>query len=169
MINWPTVKLLKEIAFYNFFFCEKNTAMNTWLLLKSATVTFIKLLEVYFISYYIHLLCNRKWCRNESYFRLDGNTHSAERERMINQFNSPDNKMVNLFLLSTRYIYNCNIIFFDIFITCWMCMLKTALLFLVNLLLSSIAINLLSFIDLIPSFRAGNLKLVFSIFQLVIR
>nr|CAB3265409.1 helicase ARIP4-like [Phallusia mammillata] len=44
----------------------------------------------------------RPWCKNRSYFRLDGNTHSADRERMINQFNSPDNKDVWLFLLSTR-------------------------------------------------------------------
>uniref|UniRef100_H2YW63 Helicase C-terminal domain-containing protein n=1 Tax=Ciona savignyi TaxID=51511 RepID=H2YW63_CIOSA len=43
-----------------------------------------------------------KWCKNESYFRLDGNTHSADREKMINQFNNPEKKNMWLFLLSTR-------------------------------------------------------------------
>ncbi|CAE1328762.1 RAD54L2 [Acanthosepion pharaonis] len=43
-----------------------------------------------------------KWCKNRNYFRLDGSTSAAEREKLINQFNDPDNSRVWLFLLSTR-------------------------------------------------------------------
>lgn len=42
------------------------------------------------------------WIRNVTYFRLDGSTAGTERERMINQFNKPDNQASWLFLLSTR-------------------------------------------------------------------
>ncbi|KAJ8259922.1 hypothetical protein GJAV_G00175010 [Gymnothorax javanicus] len=42
------------------------------------------------------------WIRNINYYRLDGSTSSAERERLINQFNSPENHTTWLFLLSTR-------------------------------------------------------------------
>nr|XP_039264294.1 LOW QUALITY PROTEIN: helicase ARIP4-like [Styela clava] len=45
---------------------------------------------------------SRKWRKNESYFRLDGNTNTAVRERMIQMFNAKDNNTVHLFLLSTR-------------------------------------------------------------------
>jgi len=38
---------------------------------------------------------------------LDGNTHSADREKMINQFNSNNNRDIHLFLLSTRYGRGC--------------------------------------------------------------
>lgn len=44
-----------------------------------------------------------KWARNESYYRLDGNTSSAEREKMIQQFNKKSNDKIHLFLLSTRW------------------------------------------------------------------
>ncbi|XP_035243548.1 helicase ARIP4-like isoform X2 [Anguilla anguilla] len=42
------------------------------------------------------------WIRNVTYYRLDGSTSSSERERLINQFNSPENHTTWLFLLSTR-------------------------------------------------------------------
>ncbi|XP_061075918.1 helicase ARIP4-like [Conger conger] len=42
------------------------------------------------------------WIRNVSYYRLDGSTSASERERLINQFNSPENHTTWLFLLSTR-------------------------------------------------------------------
>ncbi|XP_033102737.1 helicase ARIP4-like [Anneissia japonica] len=42
------------------------------------------------------------WQRNESYFRLDGGTPPSEREKMISQFNKPNNNKQWLFLLSTR-------------------------------------------------------------------
>lgn len=45
---------------------------------------------------------NENWCKNQSYFRLDGSTSAQEREKLINQFNSPDNTKAWLFLLSTR-------------------------------------------------------------------
>nr|XP_022335587.1 helicase ARIP4-like [Crassostrea virginica] len=45
---------------------------------------------------------NENWCKNQSYFRLDGSTSAQEREKLINQFNSPDNNRAWLFLLSTR-------------------------------------------------------------------
>ncbi|CAC5401557.1 RAD54L2 [Mytilus coruscus] len=42
------------------------------------------------------------WSKNKSYFRLDGSTLAQEREKLICQFNAPDNNRVWLFLLSTR-------------------------------------------------------------------
>uniref|UniRef100_A0A8C6VI59 RAD54 like 2 n=1 Tax=Naja naja TaxID=35670 RepID=A0A8C6VI59_NAJNA len=42
------------------------------------------------------------WIRNVNYYRLDGSTSASERERLINQFNDPNNTSVCLFLLSTR-------------------------------------------------------------------
>ncbi|XP_030061363.1 helicase ARIP4 isoform X1 [Microcaecilia unicolor] len=42
------------------------------------------------------------WVRNVSYYRLDGSTSASERERLINQFNDPNNSLVWLFVLSTR-------------------------------------------------------------------
>ncbi|XP_015246071.1 PREDICTED: helicase ARIP4-like [Cyprinodon variegatus] len=45
---------------------------------------------------------NQNWVRNLNYYRLDGSTSASERERLINQFNDPDNKSAWLFLLSTR-------------------------------------------------------------------
>nr|XP_054751572.1 helicase ARIP4-like [Lytechinus pictus]XP_054751573.1 helicase ARIP4-like [Lytechinus pictus] len=47
-------------------------------------------------------LMPREWVRNKTYFRLDGSTAVSEREKMINRFNSPDNKTIMLFLLSTK-------------------------------------------------------------------
>ncbi|XP_072506540.1 helicase ARIP4 isoform X1 [Notamacropus eugenii] len=45
---------------------------------------------------------DQNWVRNLSYYRLDGSTSASERERLINQFNDPNNSSVWLFLLSTR-------------------------------------------------------------------
>uniref|UniRef100_A0A3B3VAA0 RAD54 like 2 n=1 Tax=Poecilia latipinna TaxID=48699 RepID=A0A3B3VAA0_9TELE len=45
---------------------------------------------------------NQNWVRNLNYYRLDGSTSASERERLINQFNDPENKAAWLFLLSTR-------------------------------------------------------------------
>ncbi|XP_062608287.1 helicase ARIP4-like isoform X3 [Saccostrea cucullata] len=45
---------------------------------------------------------DENWCKNQSYFRLDGSTSAQEREKLINQFNSADNNKSWLFLLSTR-------------------------------------------------------------------
>ncbi|XP_028262160.1 helicase ARIP4 isoform X2 [Parambassis ranga] len=42
------------------------------------------------------------WVRNLNYYRLDGSTSAAERERLINQFNDPENSTTWVFLLSTR-------------------------------------------------------------------
>lgn len=42
------------------------------------------------------------WVRNINYYRLDGSTSATERERLINQFNDPENNTACLFLLSTR-------------------------------------------------------------------
>ncbi|KAM9408946.1 helicase ARIP4 [Pholidichthys leucotaenia] len=42
------------------------------------------------------------WVRNISYYRLDGSTSAGERERLINQFNDPENTTTWVFLLSTR-------------------------------------------------------------------
>jgi len=35
---------------------------------------------------------------------LDGSTSASERERLINQFNDPDNHNTWVFLLSTKYV-----------------------------------------------------------------
>ncbi|XP_054641117.1 helicase ARIP4 isoform X2 [Dunckerocampus dactyliophorus] len=45
---------------------------------------------------------NLNWVRNLNYYRLDGSTSASERERLINQFNDPENSKSLLFLLSTR-------------------------------------------------------------------
>ncbi|KAM9859849.1 helicase ARIP4 [Aulostomus maculatus] len=42
------------------------------------------------------------WVRNLNYYRLDGSTSASERERLINQFNDPENSAAWVFLLSTR-------------------------------------------------------------------
>ncbi|XP_054472230.1 helicase ARIP4 isoform X2 [Anoplopoma fimbria] len=45
---------------------------------------------------------NQNWVRNINYYRLDGSTSASERERLINQFNDPENNKTWVFLLSTR-------------------------------------------------------------------
>ncbi|CAG5980738.1 unnamed protein product [Menidia menidia] len=45
---------------------------------------------------------NQNWVRNLNYYRLDGSTSASERERLINQFNDPENNTTWVFLLSTR-------------------------------------------------------------------
>nr|XP_004226079.2 helicase ARIP4 [Ciona intestinalis] len=76
------------------------------ILVFSQSLSTLSLIEEFLSNQYIpfqdpHQISS-KWCKNESYFRLDGNTHSADREKMINQFNNPENKKLWLFLLSTR-------------------------------------------------------------------
>uniref|UniRef100_A0A7N8YHW6 RAD54 like 2 n=1 Tax=Mastacembelus armatus TaxID=205130 RepID=A0A7N8YHW6_9TELE len=44
----------------------------------------------------------QNWVRNLNYYRLDGSTSASERERLINQFNDPENTATWVFLLSTR-------------------------------------------------------------------
>ncbi|CAJ1050707.1 helicase ARIP4 [Xyrichtys novacula] len=45
---------------------------------------------------------SQNWVRNLNYYRLDGSTSASERERLINQFNDPENSATWVFLLSTR-------------------------------------------------------------------
>ncbi|XP_049611705.1 helicase ARIP4 isoform X1 [Syngnathus scovelli] len=45
---------------------------------------------------------SQNWVRNVNYYRLDGSTTTSERERLINQFNDPNNTSAWVFLLSTR-------------------------------------------------------------------
>lgn len=45
---------------------------------------------------------SHNWIRNINYYRLDGSTSATERERLINQFNDPQNSTTWVFLLSTR-------------------------------------------------------------------
>uniref|UniRef100_A0A3B5AM68 Helicase ARIP4-like n=1 Tax=Stegastes partitus TaxID=144197 RepID=A0A3B5AM68_9TELE len=45
---------------------------------------------------------SQNWVRNLNYYRLDGSTSASERERLINQFNDPENTSTWVFLLSTR-------------------------------------------------------------------
>uniref|UniRef100_A0A8C4HBN4 RAD54 like 2 n=1 Tax=Dicentrarchus labrax TaxID=13489 RepID=A0A8C4HBN4_DICLA len=45
---------------------------------------------------------SQNWVRNLNYYRLDGSTSASERERLINQFNDPENTATWVFLLSTR-------------------------------------------------------------------
>uniref|UniRef100_A0A3P8QG85 RAD54 like 2 n=1 Tax=Astatotilapia calliptera TaxID=8154 RepID=A0A3P8QG85_ASTCA len=45
---------------------------------------------------------SQNWVRNLNYYRLDGSTSASERERLINQFNDPENSSTRVFLLSTR-------------------------------------------------------------------
>jgi RAD54-like protein 2 len=41
-----------------------------------------------------------EWRRNQTYFRFDGSTSGADREKLINQFNADPS--IRLFLISTR-------------------------------------------------------------------
>ena len=44
----------------------------------------------------------RCWVKGYDYYRLDGSTSPSEREKLINSFNDENNKITNIFLLSTR-------------------------------------------------------------------
>lgn len=50
----------------------------------------------------------RKWKKGRSYLRLDGNTSSSEREKLINQFNNPNSNDLWMFLLSTKFVLFIN-------------------------------------------------------------
>jgi hypothetical protein len=42
------------------------------------------------------------WVKNEDYFRMDGRTKLLEKKAQEKMFNSPDNKKIRLFLISTK-------------------------------------------------------------------
>ncbi|CAK8689451.1 unnamed protein product [Clavelina lepadiformis] len=81
-------------------------AVDDRILVFSQSLSTLSLIEEFLAQMFVPRTSDeeqpRKWAKNESYFRLDGNTHTADREKMINQFNSPQNKNIHLFLLSTR-------------------------------------------------------------------
>ena len=58
------------------------------------------ILIVFFFSLLVLDRGDEHWCKNKSYFRLDGSTTGTEREKLVNEFNG--NADVLLFLISTR-------------------------------------------------------------------
>lgn len=45
---------------------------------------------------------NLSWKKDRDYFRLDGNTNNFQRNRMIVEFNKPENQRVKVFLISSK-------------------------------------------------------------------
>ncbi|KAK5912518.1 hypothetical protein CesoFtcFv8_002381 [Champsocephalus esox] len=58
--------------------------------------------KILVFSQSLSTLTRQTWVRNLNYYRLDGSTSASERERLINQFNDPENTAAWVFLLSTR-------------------------------------------------------------------
>ncbi|KAF6022709.1 RAD54L2 [Bugula neritina] len=82
---------------------EETLRLGEKLLIFSQSLTTLNLLEQFLSRMPIpHSCLNENWSRNVTYFRLDGSTNATERERLVHQFNSRDNKDVSLFLLSTK-------------------------------------------------------------------
>ncbi|RDD46081.1 Helicase ARIP4 [Trichoplax sp. H2] len=85
---------------------ENSVKLGDRMLIFSQSLVTLSIIE-HFLSK-IEIPCtssegnNKKWAKNESYFRIDGSVPSHERSRLIDLFNSPDNNSVWLFLISTR-------------------------------------------------------------------
>jgi RAD54-like protein 2 len=43
-----------------------------------------------------------KWAKNTSYYRIDGSTSAADRQKLVHKFNAKGNTRCPLFLVSTR-------------------------------------------------------------------
>jgi len=84
---------------------EKSISIGDKILVFSQSLSTLSLIETFLSKREVpspNNTTNRKWSKGHSYLRLDGNTGSSEREKLINQFNSPDNQTTWLFLLSTK-------------------------------------------------------------------
>ncbi|KAK6176105.1 hypothetical protein SNE40_014453 [Patella caerulea] len=82
---------------------EESLAIGDKILVFSQSLFTLNLIEEYLSQRNVPRPdMNEKWCKNRSYFRLDGSTSAQEREKLINQFNLADNNTSWLFLLSTR-------------------------------------------------------------------
>ncbi|ESO97098.1 hypothetical protein LOTGIDRAFT_143498 [Lottia gigantea] len=82
---------------------EESLAVGDKLLIFSQSLFTLNLIEEYLSQRNVPRPdMNEKWCKNRSYFRLDGSTSAQEREKLISQFNQPNNDVSWLFLLSTR-------------------------------------------------------------------
>lgn len=81
---------------------EKTLAVNDKLLIFSQSLFTLDLIEQFLNERFVPLLGEpkEKWSRWLNYYRVDGSTSSAEREKLIKQFNKDKN--IFLFLLSTR-------------------------------------------------------------------
>ncbi|CAH1783913.1 unnamed protein product [Owenia fusiformis] len=80
---------------------EESVMVGDKMLLFSQSLFTLNLIEEYLGKSEVPLT-NDKWAKNRNYFRLDGSTSASERDKLINQFNDPQNTNVQLFLLSTR-------------------------------------------------------------------
>ncbi|KAK3101412.1 hypothetical protein FSP39_003363 [Pinctada imbricata] len=82
---------------------EESLACNDKILVFSQSLFTLDLIEEFLSKYKVPRPdMDENWAKNRSYFRLDGSTSAQEREKLINQFNAPDNNRCWLFLLSTR-------------------------------------------------------------------
>ena len=81
---------------------KQTLAVNDKLLIFSQSLFTLDLIEEFLGERYVPILGERKekWSRWLNYYRIDGSTSSAEREKLIKQFNH--DKKIYLFLLSTR-------------------------------------------------------------------
>ncbi|XP_058066103.1 uncharacterized protein LOC131215727 [Anopheles bellator] len=93
--------LLENSPKMDIFFCimEESIRLGDRLLVFSQSLLTLNLIERFLQRNKIPGT-ESYWCRNSSYFRLDGSTVAQEREKLINEFNSNPN--VHLFLVSTR-------------------------------------------------------------------
>ncbi|MPC64173.1 Helicase ARIP4 [Portunus trituberculatus] len=98
--NYYPGLLTSSVKFQIFFqILEGCVRIGDRLLVFSQSLFTLSLLEEFLQRSYIPG-CYDTWCRNRSYFRLDGSTSAMDREKLINEFNA--NPSVRLFLVSTR-------------------------------------------------------------------
>lgn len=45
---------------------------------------------------------NKSWVSDRDYYRLDGTVRNFKRNKMIVSFNKPENRLIKLFLISTK-------------------------------------------------------------------
>lgn len=79
---------------------EESVKIGDRLLVFSQSLFTLNMLEEFLQQRPIPLRGEEHWCKNKSYFRLDGSTTGMEREKLVNEFNA--NADILLFLISTR-------------------------------------------------------------------
>ena len=90
----PKVGFLKQLI-------EESVTVGDKMLVFSQSLFTLSLIEDFLGKWQVPGR-DYNWAKNKNYFRLDGSTSTAEREKMINQFNDSQNDRLFLFLLSTR-------------------------------------------------------------------
>ncbi|XP_065830063.1 helicase ARIP4-like isoform X2 [Oscarella lobularis] len=80
---------------------DESVARGDRLLVFSQSLATLDLIEDH-LSRRVVPSSGSTWTKNEHYYRLDGSTVSLDREQLVTSFNSPANKKVYVFLLSTK-------------------------------------------------------------------